>query len=176
MDKEKTQIHLKKKTKRTIFYCLMVALPVLHFCVFYLGVNFNSILLSFKTITKEISPNGSLYYKETFTGLSTFKLVFEDLFAEHMKPVWKNTFLSFFLSILFSTPLGLLFSYYAFKKFFGSGVFKILLFLPQIVSGLVLMYCLQSSPVYPICSILPTPIRSIRFGSSVGGLALVAAS
>ena len=140
MDKVKTvkkQIYLKKKTKRTIFYCLMVALPILQFCVFYIGVNLNSILLSFKTISKELRPDGSLYYKETFTGLSTFKLVFENLFAEHMKSVWKNTFLSFFLSILFSTPLGLLFSYYIFKKFFGSGVFKVLLFLPQIVSQVV---------------------------------------
>ena len=41
------------KAKRTdinaiVFYCLIIAFPVLQFCVFYVGVNFNSVILSFK--------------------------------------------------------------------------------------------------------------------------------
>ena len=38
------------RQKDLIFYCLMMIWPVAQFCVFYIGVNFNSILLSFQDI------------------------------------------------------------------------------------------------------------------------------
>ena len=153
----KTKTFLNKKTKRTLFYCAIVALPVLQFCIFYLGVNFNSILLAFKTITKAMASDGSIYYAEEITGLDTFKLVFQDLFSEDMGQVWRNTFVSYGLGLLLSTPLGLLFSYYIFKKFFGSNVFKVLLFLPQVVSGLVLIVMYK----YFVADVLPTIFPSM---------------
>ena len=39
---------LKKKQKDMIFYILMLAFPVTQFLIFYVGVNFNSILLAFR--------------------------------------------------------------------------------------------------------------------------------
>ncbi|MFR6640369.1 MAG: hypothetical protein ACLUSP_02680 [Christensenellales bacterium] len=38
----------KSKVSDMIFYCCLLAIPVLQFCVFYIGVNLNSILLSFQ--------------------------------------------------------------------------------------------------------------------------------
>lgn len=152
---KKTHTVLNKKTKKTIFYCLMVALPLLQFFVFYICVNINSILLSFKTITKEISPDGSLYYAETFIGFNTFKEVFGKLFSEEMRPVWGNTLTAYFSSLLLGTTCSLLFSYYIFKKFLGASLFKVLLFLPSVVSGLVLIVMYRYFVVDVLSTIFP---------------------
>ena len=39
-----------RANKKLIFYCAFMAYPVLQFVIFYLFVNFNSVLLSFKDI------------------------------------------------------------------------------------------------------------------------------
>ena len=39
-----------RSNRKLIFYCAFMAYPVLQFVIFYLFVNFNSILLSFKNI------------------------------------------------------------------------------------------------------------------------------
>ena len=88
----------------------MVALPLLQFFVFYICVNINSILLSFKSIAKQLAPDGSLYYAEEFVGFATFKEVFADLFSEEMRSVWRNTLVSYCSSLLLGTTCSLLFS------------------------------------------------------------------
>ncbi len=148
---EKKPVLLKKKTKKMIFYCAMVAVPILQFIIFYVGVNINSILLSFKSITREMSPSGSLYYKETFVGFQTLKGVFQELFSENMGVVWQNTFVAYFLNLVLGMPFGLLFSYYIFKKFVGAEWFKVLLFIPSVVSSLVLIVMYR----YFVVDVLP---------------------
>ena len=143
---------MKKKTKRLIFYMAMVSLPVLQFVIFYIFVNLNSIILAFKSITKEIGPDGLLRYNETFIGFENFKTVFKDLFdgEKVVSDVWKNTFIAYFVGVA-TMPLSLLFSYYIFKKFFGASIFKVVLFLPQVVSGLVLIIMYR----YFVVDVLP---------------------
>lgn len=133
----------------------MVALPLLQFFVFYICVNINSILLSFKSITKQLASDGSLYYAEEFVGFATFKEVFAKLFSEEMSQVWKNTLVAYFSSLLLGTTCSLLFSYYIFKKFFGAGLFKILLFLPSVVSGLVLIVMYRYFVVDVLSTVFP---------------------
>ena len=36
------------QNKKLIFYIAMMAIPVIQFCIMYIGVNFNSILLAFQ--------------------------------------------------------------------------------------------------------------------------------
>jgi hypothetical protein len=43
----KIRIHNKRK-QDLIFYIVMLAYPVLQFAIFYVGVNFNSILMAFQ--------------------------------------------------------------------------------------------------------------------------------
>lgn len=150
--KTKKPTFMKKKTKQTLFYCAMVALPILQFLIFYVGVNINSILLSFKSITQEMDPvTGKFFYKESFVGLQTFETVLKELFSTEMKVVWKNTFTVYFMNLLLGMPFGVLFSYYIFKKFVGAQLFKILLFLPSVVSGLVLIVMYR----YFVVDVLP---------------------
>ena len=61
----------KRNRNRLIFYCAFLSLPVLQFCIFYIGVNFNSILLAFKSYEYETGA-----YQ--WVGFMNFKEVFRD--------------------------------------------------------------------------------------------------
>lgn len=141
----------KKKAKKIgekIFFWSILVLPLLQFCVFYIGVNFNSILLSLKTYDYS---TGQFYY----SGFNNFKVFFES-FTKSGNVMWtyfKNSILFFVVSLVVTTPLAILFSYYIYKnghrKFqkytasnFYSALSKILLFLPTVMPSIaiVLMY------------------------------------
>ena len=131
--KEKTP--LKRSTKRTIFYVIMMALPILQFLIFYVYVNFSVILMAFKKYTE--AENG-LGYDTIFAGFQNFKAVF-NVFktGDNITMLW-TSFAASGMSIFISMPLALFFSFYIYKKCFMSGFFKVILFLPQIVSTIVL--------------------------------------
>jgi len=98
----------------------------------YIYVNFNTIILGFKSY--EVIP-GQLGYKVVFAGLDNFKVAWRVLTAE--SAMLKNSLLLFAWNLLIGTTLALIFSYYIYKKFPLSTFFRILLFMPQIVSGLI---------------------------------------
>ena len=60
-----------KEKSHKIFYWALLLIPLAHFCVFYIGVNFNSILLAFKSYTMK---DGVWNYKYS---VANFKRVFE---------------------------------------------------------------------------------------------------
>lgn len=122
-----------KKKSRLIFYICGVAWPVIQFIVFYVFVNFNSILLSFM--------NFDIRSGYSFAGIDNFKRVFSEIATQpFLKTAFKNTFLIFGISIvsMFAT---LIMSYYLYKKYLFSGIFKVMLFLPSIIPGIALVIC-----------------------------------
>ena len=118
-------------TKRLVFYICILALPLLQFAIFYLYVNFDSILLAFQTF--EIGPNGG--YVSSFAGLKNFQAVFEILKSKPQ--LIENSLILFVFEFLVGIPLALLFSYYIYKNRLFAGIYRVLLFLPQIISGTV---------------------------------------
>lgn len=127
---------LTGRQKDLIFYCLMMIWPVAQFCVFYIGVNFNSILLSFQDID---IVNGTTTW--TFEKIIQ---AFQDMTSsKNLLLTAQNSLLVYFLSLIIGTPLGLFFSYYIYKKMPGSGAFRVLLFMPSIVSGIVMVAMFQ---------------------------------
>ncbi len=124
--KGKTPSLSTKKRNQLIFYCAMMALPVLQFCCFYFYVNFNSFLLGFQ----KLNDNG-IGYK--FVGFANFKDVFEirwDLLIT-------NSLLYQFFSLFVGMFGTVLFSYYIYKKNPGHSIFKVILYSPSIISGVV---------------------------------------
>ena len=122
-----------KKKSRLIFYICGVAWPVIQFIVFYVFVNFNSILLSFR--------NFDIQSGYSFAGIDNFKRVFSEIATQpFLKTAFKNTFLIFGISVvsMFAT---LIMSYYLYKKHLFSGIFKVMLFLPSIIPGIALVIC-----------------------------------
>lgn len=127
-----------KKTKANkrdlLFYCLLIGLPVLQFCIFYIGVNFNSILMSFKDISMDEST-GEWITKFNFVN---YKNAFKWFGGPYFKEYFSASIKSFFITTGIGLPLALLFAYYIFKKLPGWGAFRVILYLPQILSGLVM--------------------------------------
>lgn len=134
----------KRKEKMFIFF--MMLFPVIHWCIFWLYVNFSSIALAFQ---------------DTRTGIFTwdnFKAVGESLTSPYgeIRLALKNTLLYFSTSLLIISPCGLLMSYFLFKRIAGSRAFRVIFYLPAIISGVVMVTCYTTfiDPHGPLGNIL----------------------
>ncbi len=127
---EKVKICTARRQKKIFFWCL-VALPLLQFFIFYIVVNINSILLAFKTFETETAT----YY---FSGFQNFTKFISDITNEPtMVMAAKNSLRLYLAALTFGLPLNLIFSFFIYKKTPGHRSFRIILFLPQIISSLV---------------------------------------
>jgi ABC-type sugar transport system permease subunit len=121
------------KRNKLIFYIAVMALPCLQFIIFWVAVNINSIMLAFR----DYHPESNTY---TFYGFQNFVDVIKDLERiAFMKTAFKNSFLVYFISLFVSVPLGIIFSFYLYKKKPMHKTFKTILFLPHIISSLVMV-------------------------------------
>ncbi len=129
--------HLDKKSSY-IFMFTMLCIPIIFFCVFNIGVKVNSVLLSLKTYDK-----GTYKFLGLNNLFANFKLVFDDLANNYeVKMATKNSILFYGISMLVVMPLSVFTSYFIYKKIPGAEFFKVMCYLPQMVSAIVmtLMY------------------------------------
>lgn len=153
MEVEKaTEQKMKKKMdtrtkKRLVFYTLVVTLPLLQLCLFYVYVNFNSILLAFREYT--VNTQGLGYIIE-FAGFENFQTAFEKI--GNSGYMIKNSLGAFFWRTGIGLSLALIFSFYLAKKYYASGFFKVILYMPQIISTVVfaLLFRYIVTEVYPL--------------------------
>lgn len=132
------QIKKKKwwKDKNLLFYLLLMAFPLAQFLVFYIGVNFNSILMAFQRIDVK---------NDTITWtVSNMKNAFEMMTGSpELLSVMSVSILAYLILTGLGVPLGLFFSYYIYKKLPLSGAFRVILFLPSILSAIVMATIFQ---------------------------------
>lgn len=120
--------------REKIFYALFIAIPVIHFLVFYVYINFNSILLAFQE--HDLVDGGYIIRPAKWKNFAT---AWENSFGGKAGLIRiKNSFLMFAILLVTSMPLAVLFSYYLYKKAPFSSFFKTILFMPQLLSGVVL--------------------------------------
>ena len=132
----KKRIHDKRK-KDLIFYVVMLALPLLQFAIFYIGVNFNSLLMAFQRYDDTAKEFVFLNAQNLFKN---FIDVFRSFGTETVFPyALKNSLIAYFVSLIAGTGLSLIFSFYIYKKFPLHGMVKVVLFTPSIISGMVLV-------------------------------------
>ncbi len=115
-----------------IFYCVLLVIPLIQIAIFYFGVNFQSILMSFQTYSTT---------SNTFTW--DVSKNFKD-FAEELQSVtfWRmvgSSFIVWILTQVAGTVLALILSYYIYKKKPLCRFFKFVLFLPSIIPALLLV-------------------------------------
>ena len=135
MDEIKVKFKKPKIDKGDLlFYCVFLAWPVLQFCIFYIGVNFNSVLLSFRF--NELNETGTELITRYWT-LESYKDAWDMLWYGDGKRYIAFTLKAYLTTNIISVPLGLLFAYYIFKKLAGWSAFRVVLFLPSILSGVV---------------------------------------
>ena len=153
MDEIKTKkVFLNQKRKDYIFAYSFLSIAIIQFVVFYIVVNINSILLAFQEVTFE---KGSLVSKFSF---AQFERLFRD-FANVDSDIrigLINTIKYFSLNLFVIIPVSLLISYFFSKKILFYKGFRIILFLPSIISGVffVSMYTVMISKFGPIYTVL----------------------
>lgn len=121
-----------KARRKMLFYVCMMVLPCLQFFIFWVCVNANSLLLAFRRYD----------YDEGFlwAGLDNFIQVIKDFGeVEFFGKSVRNSLIVYAFSLFLSTPLSVLFAFYLSKKLRGSGLFKTVLFLPHILSSLIMV-------------------------------------
>ena len=116
-----------------IFYCCLVALPLLQIVIFYFYVNFNSILMAFQSYDRlsdtfywDFGANFSRFWNEL-----TKTSILIDAF--------KNSFIVWLFTSVLGTVLSIVFSYYIFKKWAFGKTFKFFLFLPSVLPSILLV-------------------------------------
>ena len=132
MTNTETALPTKRKSKNperrinAIFIAVMLAVPILHWIIFWFVVNINSILLAFKIPTGDWS-------------LETLRIVFRDLKAgdSNLNIAVKNT-LTYFTKDILMLFFQLLIAYFFYKKIAGYKTFRIIFYIPSIVSGVAI--------------------------------------
>ena len=124
----------KKEISGLLFYLSLIVLPLIQFVIFYIVVNANSIALAFKHYEFK---DGQLMV--TAAHFDNFVQVVKDLFnKEELKYCLRNSVVFYLVTFASGTVVSLIFSYYIYKKRLLSGTFKTLLYMPSIVSVMVI--------------------------------------
>ncbi len=121
-----------KKMSERLFIGSFIFYPLLLFAVFYVGVNFNSILMAFEFIDFE----GNV----TWAGFENFKLFIEQLTGEnpYLKVSLINSLKMYIINLVICMPLYILFSYMLFKKCMFHKSIRFVVMIPQIISGVLM--------------------------------------
>jgi len=127
----------KRRRQKKFFIFMMLVLPITHFLVFFVYVNIDTILLAFQRFD---------YYegKYIFVGFENFQQAFRDLTQlPQMRQTIVNSLLFLPITNFITLPLSILSAYFIFRKVPGRNVFKVLFFLPSIISIVVLTMAFQ---------------------------------
>lgn len=131
----KEKIKKKKMSKVTVsFIIVMLAYPLAHFAVFWAYVNFNTIVLTFQRF--DLSTG-----KYIFIGFENYVSYFKALFDSgnnSLMTAVTNSFLMFPFANFFVLPLTIIFSYFLHRKILLYKFYRVVFFLPSILSIVVL--------------------------------------
>ncbi|MDD7214197.1 MAG: sugar ABC transporter permease [Clostridia bacterium] len=150
---------LSLRTKRLIFVWSMLALPILQFVVFFIYVNINSFFMSFQNVnygTGKIEWS-LVNYKRFFYELTHF----DNFRRAILNSLWAGG------NNLLLLVLSLVFAYFFYKKVPGGKVFRIVFFIPSIISIVVYtmvykyMFDSELGPVNKLLQLLGVPDKNI---------------
>ena len=165
----KTMLTKRKIDKKLIFYIACFALPVLQFLIFYIGVNFQSILLAFQ---KYDGKTTSFYFDKQDLWVN-FQRVYEELTeTETLLISLKNSLILWGATSIVGTVAAIFFSYYIYKQKRTGRFFRFILFIPSILPAILLaiVFKLFTGDVIPVLFDAPKVLEaepSIRFAAVV---------
>ncbi len=120
---------LSRKKKKLIFVWGMLALPLLQWLVFFVYVNINSVVMSFQSVDYE---SGQIVW--TLDNYRRFFAEFVQL--PQMRNAIKNSLLAG-VNDLVLLLISVIFAYLFYKKVPGRRAFRIIFFLPSIISVVI---------------------------------------
>ena len=121
-----------KKASELIFYSCVVALPFMHFLLFFLYVNFDTIAMSFQQYDYETNR----FFGFSFTNyIDVFKSVVSD--SGVLNYALKNTMILWCFQLIVGFPVSMFVSFYIYKKLVGGKAFITIMMIPSMLSSLV---------------------------------------
>lgn len=124
----------KRKTKEEIiFICALLAIPILHFIFFWIFINIDTISLSFQKFNQQTG-------KYEMCGFFQYKSIFLEFTKESsvLPRAIVNSLLVFIWNDFVIIPLSVISAYMLFKKMPLANMFKVVFFLPSIISAVVM--------------------------------------
>lgn len=126
----------KKNIKTSIFIYAFLAWPILHFLIFWLYLNIDTVILSFQTFS--FKQGGYV-----FVGLRNYEDLFKWLFERSPSDLMflslKNSISIVFFNWLMLIPISMIFAFMMYKKVALGSVFRVIFFLPNIISDVVMV-------------------------------------
>jgi len=117
--------------KKNLFVYSLIGYPLILFVIFYVIVNFNSIMLAFQ----RIDGTG-----KSFAAFDNFGLFLSEMTGRGNLLAYSfgNSIKMYFINLVVCMPLYLLFSYLLFRKCILNRTIGFLVMIPSIMSGLVI--------------------------------------
>lgn len=154
----KSKKPFSSRKKDLIFYCLLLAYPLAQFLIFYVVVNFNSILLTFQTYDRASDSY-------LFSGLNNIQFAFQSFIGDStLVTAFTNSLIVWGIALA-AIPLNLLFTFYIYEKRPFYSVFKVVLFIPSIISSIAMVIMFM----YFVERAIPA-FAGIAFSQSIAGL------
>lgn len=123
-----------RKGKYIFCFC-MVILALINFIIFYVVVNINSILLAFQ----EFTGYDEFYREQYVWSFANFVRMFKEFALPNstVGTAVKNTMKYFCVNVFLMIPVSYFVSYFLFKQVRGYKLFRVVFFLPSIISAVV---------------------------------------
>lgn len=137
-----------RKRSEITFLAVILAYPVGLFLLGYVYVNISSIVLAFQ----HYDPATGIY---SWSGLDNIKKVISDLTADPvLSRITLRSLYSYAVILLISFPLNITFAFIIYKKVPLGKFFQVVLFLPSILSGLVIALMFKQFVDYVVPEVL----------------------
>ena len=157
--KSKKQTMNQKLRGDRIFYWAFLAYPIIHFIIFYIYVNVDSFILAFQKYEGFGRYNFSdpLYnFNRFFTEFNKNSVLIDGIIMN---------FINYAFSLVIVLPFVLYMSFILYKKIPGTSFFRIMLYLPMMISSTVWVLLYEY-----LCENMLPEIMILLGGESFGGL------
>lgn len=133
MEQDNIKRRKKRKTRwnDVIFYIIIITLPLIVYIFNAFVVNFNSLKMAFEKFNIETGQMEFVWFenfKEVITLFTTD--------ANIISAVGRS-FLAYLIAVIVTTFIPIFLAFYVHKKFPGAEFFKVVLFLPSIIGGII---------------------------------------
>lgn len=152
----------KLRRNGKIFVASVLAYPLILFAVFWVGININSFLLAFQSI-RIVFPDGKAVDWVLFDN---FKLFINSLISsgDLISVSFVNSVIMYAVNLVICMPLYIIFSYLLYKKCFLNRTIRVIVMLPQIISGFVI--CLLFKKIVDVNGLVHSVFALFKGGAT----------
>lgn len=164
------------KMKEYLFVASILAIPIAFFLVFWVYVNFRSLLYIFQRREFVLADDGSGTQEVYVFSLENFKMVFSGFFETgELSTALLNTVEYYLVAVIIVLPVSILMAYFVYKRIPGHKLFRTVTYLPNIItsSALVVLFRYTFMKGGPINAMVGETYQDLLVGGSAQLLLLL---